>query len=127
MASQGHSELDGLPASYQGSDNLVASGRDDLADAEVRQCWEVAAAKKTPNQRFRDQTCQKHGNDSSRDWRWPRRDGIMQGWDHVVVDWRPRLGVCSVETDGWPLLIAFVRQSFGSLDVLKQRRIAMHY
>ncbi len=31
----------------------------------------------------------------------------------------PQLGKCSVETVGWPLPIAlFVRQSFGSLDVL---------
>ena len=58
-------------------------------------------------------------NDSSRDWRWLSRDGVVLeldpwtgGWDaHVwnYARWKPTTG---------HLQSLFVRQSFGSLDVL---------
>lgn len=44
VACLGNSDLDDLRADCRGSDNLVASGRDDLVGAAARRCWVVVAA-----------------------------------------------------------------------------------
>ena len=44
VACLGNSDLDGLRADCRGSDNLVASDRDDLVGAAARRCWVVVAA-----------------------------------------------------------------------------------
>lgn len=53
-----------------------------------------------------DQTCHRRVNDSSRDWRWLSRDGVVKEVDHGLVDGMPTLGICSVEADDWPPPIA---------------------
>lgn len=66
-----------------------------------------------------DLTCHSHRDDSIRDWQWLGLDGITQDNGHGQADGMPTLGICTVEAVGQPLPIAlFVRQSFGSLDVL---------